>query len=170
MIFSFKSIYLTLQSVMWWGHEVFLPPCCDSLGGEWGTLASLVPTLTSHFLVNDANPCAGKGRVKESRESRTRTERRKSRDCLLHWLSCQALRASCREGKWSLKPLVRNVSSIWTLFKFLKWVIPVINTLDFVRQIYLLKFKVWIWWICAWECTGLECLSHVGTRSTCTRS
>lgn len=35
MIFSFKSIYWTLQSVMWQGEQgVFLPPRCESSGGR----------------------------------------------------------------------------------------------------------------------------------------
>lgn len=69
MIFSFKSLYLILQSVKW------------------------------------------QGGVKETRESWTE-EGRASEGCLAHLLSCQALLASCREGKWSLKPLVRNFSLV----------------------------------------------------------
>lgn len=168
MTFSFQSVNWTLQSVMrQWMWRVFLNTLLWVPQGR-GIPASLPPTHPPHFLVNDANPCVGQGGVKETSESRT--EGRKSGDCLVHLLSCQVLLASCREGKWSLKPLVRKFSLVWTLFKFLKWVIPVINTLDFVRQIHLLKFKVWIWRLCAWECTGLECLLYAGTRSMCTRS
>lgn len=75
-----------------------------------GGVSQLGTNPPTTFLVNDANPYVGQGGVKETGESRT--EGKKSGNCLVHLLSCQALLASCREGKWSLKPLVRNFSLV----------------------------------------------------------
>lgn len=136
-----------------------------------GVPVCLAPTYPPHFFCKWCRSMwLGREGLRDQRSQPGNEEKKSGGDCLVHLLSCQALLASCSEGKWSLKPLVRNFSLVWTLFKFLKWVIPVINTLDFVRQIYLLKFKVWIWWIYAWECMGLECLLYVGSCSMSTRS
>lgn len=108
-----KHLFMTysFQSVNWTFAEchatmdvgVFQRFCSES--PRKGDTSQLGTDPLTTFLVNDANPVLGREGLGRPVSPGLREGRG---DCLVHLLSCQILLASCREGKWSLKPLVRK--------------------------------------------------------------